>query len=143
MKILYILRLLSGNPANSASSLITLLMAEFKSILQTRTLNLGKCFMTIFMTSKQPTKASYFPLIAKREKPRAWYIARDLPASEAHSRAALKCPATCRLLPLDVLWLLCEGPVSSFSPHLQGLHGLFGKEQVSENHTLLDFSAKF
>jgi hypothetical protein len=47
-------------------------MAEFKSTLQTRILNLGKCFMTIFMTSEQLTKASYFLVFAKGEKPRAW-----------------------------------------------------------------------
>lgn len=54
------------------SSLITLLMAEFNSILQTWTWNLGKCFMTVFMTSKQPTKATNFLFSAKKEKPRAW-----------------------------------------------------------------------
>lgn len=61
---------------------------------------------------------------------------------------ALMPPTTGGLLPLDVLWLLWEGPVSNLSPHFHGLYGLpqEGGRPVSENHILLElyvFSAKF
>ena len=86
-------------------------MAEFNSILQTWTLNLGKCFMTVFMTSKQPTEATNFLLSAKGEKPRAWYIAQDLPGSSSCAQPQKG----------QAGW---EEAVSSLSPHSSDLRGL-------------------
>lgn len=119
MKILHILRLLSGSLAKPPLLLsLTLLMADFNSILQTWTLNLGKCFMTTFMTSKQPMKATNFLLCAKGAKPRAWSIAQDLPG----------CAATHVQLACAQLWkghsCLWQESVSSLSSHSYGLHGL-------------------
>lgn len=54
MKILYILRLLSGNPAKSRLLLwLPFSWLSSRAFCKPGLLNLGKCFMTVFMTSKQ------------------------------------------------------------------------------------------
>lgn len=68
-------------------------MAEFNSILQTWTLNLGKCFMTVFMTSKQPTEATNFLLSAKGEKTKGLVHCPGSPR-QLLLCAALMCPVT-------------------------------------------------
>lgn len=149
MKILYILRLLSGNPAKSR-----LLLWLLFSWLSSRAF----CKPGLWIWEN-----ALWPFLRPQSNPLKQVISLSLPKGKNQGPGKLPrtsqpqmltCGpafmplATCWLLPLDVLWLLLEGPVSNLSPHFHGLHGLpqEGGRPISENHILLElyiFSAKF
>lgn len=146
MKILDILRLLSGNPAKSR--LLWLLFSWLSSR--------AFCKPGLWIWEN-----ALWPFLWPQSNPLRQVISLPLPKGKnqgpgklprisqpqmlAHSWAALGHPTACCLLALDVLWLLWEGPVSSLSPHFHGLLVLpqEGRRPILENHHYLELQKLF
>lgn len=140
MKILYILRLLSGNPAKSR-----LLLWLLFSWLSSRAF----CKPGLWIWEN-----ALWPFLWPQSNPLRQVISLSLPKGKNQESGklprisqpqmltcgpALIHAAACRLLPSDVVWLLREGPVSNLSPHFHGPHGLpqeGGKAHSREPYTV-------